>query len=72
MVIIAAGKAINKLILNLSFKSITYDCVAAMVVSDIIDRLSQHRTSNRLQQSKVMTPLEVAKLTAIGPMQLAP
>ena len=40
MVINAAGKAINKLILNLSFNSQPNDCVAAIVVSEIIDKLS--------------------------------
>jgi hypothetical protein len=63
----------KRLILNLSFKSVPKDCVAAIVVSDIIDKLSPN--INRLKAPAISgneAPLEVAKLTAIGPIATIP
>ena len=70
MVTIAAGKAINKLILNLSFNSQPNDCVAAIVVSEIIERLSPNidPPSKAPEISGNEAPLLSASETAIGPI----
>ena len=66
----AAGKAMNKFILNLSFNSHPKDCVAAIVVSEIIDRLSPSiEPPNKAPAiNGNEAPLELARLTAIGPI----
>src|SRR3970040_2529495 len=70
MVIMAAGKAMNRFILNLSFSSQPKDCVAAIVVSEIIERLSPNiEPPNKAPAiSGNDAPLDLARLTAIGPM----
>ena len=60
----------NKLILNLSFRSHPNDCVAAMVVSEIIDKLSPSMDPpNKAPEiNGKEAPLLSASETAIGPI----
>ena len=60
----------NKLILNLSFRSHPNDCVAAIVVSEIIERLSPNiEPPNKAPDiSGNEAPLLSANATAIGPI----
>ncbi|MNX95765.1 hypothetical protein D3C86_1280540 [compost metagenome] len=66
---IEAGKAIKRLTLNLSRISQPNDCVAAIVVSEIIERLSPNMEppNNDPAINGIEAPLLSAKLIAIGP-----
>jgi hypothetical protein len=59
--------------LNLSFKSQPKDCVAAMVVSEIIERLSPNiEPPSKAPEISGNDPLLSANVTAIGPKATIP
>ena len=78
MVMMAAGRAIQKLTLNLSRSSHPWVRVAAMVVSEIMDRLSPNmapptqapRNSGRLRPDLSATPTAMGTMALMVPMEV--